>query len=119
MTYLSIHFHSHQRSSGTHVQGGSQQNFRTQVSLFRKSGNDNQTPLEPGGTVQLGEELFLRAHVNSGDGKFINPPKILLFNKKFLQRMESHQNLRCLPGTTITKWKCNKYSIDNHIKWLC
>lgn len=86
MTYLFIHFHSHQRSSGTHVQGGSQQNFRTQVSLFRKSGNDHQTPLEPGGTVQLGEELFLRAHVNSGDGKSIISPQISLFKQKFLPK---------------------------------
>lgn len=75
---------SQKRSSGTHVQGGSQQNFRTQVSLFRKSGNENQTPLEPGGIVQLGEELFLRAHVNSGDGKLNIFPKQNIFQQKCL-----------------------------------
>lgn len=72
---------SQKRSSGTHVQGGTQQNFRTQVSLYRNSVNDNQTPLEPGGIVQLGEELFLRAHVNTGDGKLINLPQGIIKTK--------------------------------------
>jgi len=55
----------------TFAQGGSQQPFRTQVALFRKSdgsGSSFTRSIDPGGTVQLGEEMMLRIHTRAGDG---------------------------------------------------
>lgn len=63
---------SQARSGGTFALGGTQQPYRTQISLFRMSANGGiGSALSPGATVQLGEELMLRAHVNAGDGWLI------------------------------------------------
>ncbi|CAH0557583.1 unnamed protein product [Brassicogethes aeneus] len=50
--------------------GGSQRNFETKISLFRKSlGSDNFNQLVlPGSAVHLGEDLVLRVAVQDGDG---------------------------------------------------
>lgn len=60
------------RSSGGAVaHGGSGQQFRTQVGLFRRADENGFTQaLQPGDSVQLGEELMLRAQARSGDGEF-------------------------------------------------
>lgn len=59
---------SQARSAGAFAQGGTQQPYRTQISLYRQT-QGSLTPLAPGAVVQLGEELVLRAHVKAGDGK--------------------------------------------------
>uniref|UniRef100_A0A336LLZ0 CSON013703 protein n=1 Tax=Culicoides sonorensis TaxID=179676 RepID=A0A336LLZ0_CULSO len=55
--------------TGIVAQGGGNQQFRSQVGLFRKiDENGFSQPLTPGSTVQLGEELMLRTQVKAGDG---------------------------------------------------
>lgn len=56
---------------GVVAQGGGNQQFRSQVGLFRKTDeNGFSQPLTTGSVVQLGEELMLRAQVRAGDGKY-------------------------------------------------
>lgn len=68
MLLYNILLFSQSRNSGTLARGGNQQPFHTQISLYRNVQKDFSKSLEPGGIVQLGEELMLRAHVKSGDG---------------------------------------------------
>ncbi|XP_055372791.1 uncharacterized protein LOC129606475 [Condylostylus longicornis] len=56
------------RSVGAFAQGGIQQPFRTRIDILRKSSSGFTKRLEPHGSVNLGEELLLRTHVNIGDG---------------------------------------------------
>ncbi|XP_063708836.1 uncharacterized protein LOC134837394 [Culicoides brevitarsis] len=56
-------------NGGVVAQGGGNQQFRSQVGLFRKSDeNGFSQALTSGSAVQLGEELMLRAQVRAGDG---------------------------------------------------
>lgn len=56
-------------AAGNVAFGGGQQLFHSQVGLFRKnSENLFSRPLHQGGTIQLGEEVMLRAQVRAGDG---------------------------------------------------
>lgn len=58
-------------SGGVVAQGGGNQQFRSQVGLFRKTDeNGFSQALTTGSVVQLGEELMLRAQVRAGDGKY-------------------------------------------------
>lgn len=54
---------------GAYAKGGAQQPLRTHVELLRKATNGFTKHLESNGAVQLGEELLLRAHILTGDGK--------------------------------------------------
>lgn len=56
---------------GTYVKGGHQQPFRTTMALYRQDINGFTRNLEPGGIVQLGEELMLKIHTKSGDGMLL------------------------------------------------
>lgn len=59
------------RSAPALARGGFQNNFETQVELFRRSNdglNKFSRTVSPGAVVQLGEELLLRAAVRDGDG---------------------------------------------------
>lgn len=59
---------SQARSSSTLAQGGGEAKFRTQIGLFRRSGDSFTRSLELNGIVQLGEELMLRMQARPGDG---------------------------------------------------
>lgn len=48
--------------------GGIQQPYRTQISLYRMANGGVGSVLTSGATVQLGDELMIRAHVKAGDG---------------------------------------------------
>lgn len=67
-----INLNSQSRALGAVAHGGSQQPYHTQIGLYRSQRGLNSNPLVPGATVQLGEELVLRAHVKAGDGKTHN-----------------------------------------------
>lgn len=58
------------RALGTVARGGGNNVFFSQVGLYRR-GSENQftRALQSGGSVQLGEELMLRAQVRAGDGE--------------------------------------------------
>lgn len=60
--------YSHARSAGAIAQGGGESKFRTQVGIFRRSGDSFLRPLEANGVVQLGEDLMLRTQTKQGDG---------------------------------------------------
>lgn len=47
------------------------QQLRSQIGLYRQSSNGVSRNLSPGSTVQLGEDLLLRAQIKSGDGESI------------------------------------------------
>jgi hypothetical protein len=59
------------RSVGTVAHGGNQQVFQSNLGLFRRAdtGGGFTRSVEPGGVVQLGEEMMLRVQVRAGDGK--------------------------------------------------
>lgn len=50
------------------AQGGGDAKFRTQVGIFRRSGDSFARQLEANGVVQLGEDLMLRMQTRQGDG---------------------------------------------------
>lgn len=61
---------SQARNSVVFAHGGTKQNFRTQLGLYRQSSSGFSKILDSGPFVQLGEELMLRAQIKSGDGEF-------------------------------------------------
>ncbi|KAL5289490.1 hypothetical protein ACFFRR_009546 [Megaselia abdita] len=77
------------RNLGAFARGGIQQPLKTHVELLRKAPNGFTKHLEADGTVQLGEELLLRAHVLTGDGW--NFTKLSDVN---LQRKSSNGNVQ-------------------------
>lgn len=58
-----------QSRNAVFAHGGSSQQLRTHLGLYRHSGSGFSQNLGSGATVQLGEELMLRAQVKAGDGK--------------------------------------------------
>lgn len=84
------------RSAGTYAQGGSQQAFRSQIGIFRRTDDGTfSRPLESGGRVQLGEDLMLRTQIQSGDGKiclFCHISVGIIYSYSH-SRMEFHKNV--------------------------
>lgn len=62
---------SQARNAIVFAHGGSSQQLRTHLGLYRHSGSGFSRNLGSGATVQLGEELMLRAQVKAGDGELM------------------------------------------------
>lgn len=63
-------FYSQARNAVVYSHAGRPQ-LRSEIGLYRVESGGQIRNLTPGSMVQLGEELVLRAHIKSGDGKLM------------------------------------------------